>query len=363
MQITEQLIQSFLLCPYKMHLLLKGAVGQKSDYEILQDDLCSAYLSEVLRTDYGQSSIAKHRGSNCSLTLTSDRDTRCWRMRLNIQLKNRNGPHILTLLKRNASMGRERLGESSSLRSQPDKVSRPSEPSFALMSMTIKVCRESIITCLYSEPLDAVLAEVLQWPPRRAISPLIACLFHGDEKVRWHAVSALGAITATLAETSPEAARTVVRRLMWSLNGDSGGIGWGAPEALAEIMAIHGGFAEEFGHMLVAYMRPDGCYLELPALQRGLMWGLGRLVETRPYVLRDWGVSVYLPPYLDSGDPEVRGLCARALGLLKVNEAKERLDALKEDPAEFHLYNQGVLKPVTVGSLAGAALKQILNDP
>jgi predicted RecB family nuclease len=64
MQITEQLIQSFLLCPYKMHLLLKGAVGQKSDYEILQDDLCSAYLSEVLRTDYGQSSIAKHRGSN-----------------------------------------------------------------------------------------------------------------------------------------------------------------------------------------------------------------------------------------------------------------------------------------------------------
>jgi hypothetical protein len=64
MQITEQLIQSFLLCPYKMHLLLKGAVGQKSDYEILQDDLCSAYLSEVLRTDNGQSSIAKHRGSN-----------------------------------------------------------------------------------------------------------------------------------------------------------------------------------------------------------------------------------------------------------------------------------------------------------
>jgi hypothetical protein len=225
------------------------------------------------------------------------------------------------------------------------------------------VGRESIITCLSAKPLEAVLAEVLQWPPRRVISPLISCLFHGDEKVRWHAVSALGAITATLAENNLEAARTIVRRLMWSLNSESGGIGWGAPEALAEIMAIHGGMAEEYGHILVAYMRPDGCYLDLPALQRGLMWGLGRLAGTRPYVFRGLGVSVYLQPYLDSGDPEVRGLAARAIGLLKVSEAKERLEALKEDPAAFHLYNQGVLTPVAVGSLAGAALKQILNDP
>jgi hypothetical protein len=229
--------------------------------------------------------------------------------------------------------------------------------------MTVKLNRESIVTCLYGEPLDVVLAEVLLWPPRRAISPLISCLFHGDERVRWHAVSALGMITATLAETNPEAARTVVRRLMWSLNHESGSIGWGAPEALAEIMAIHGGFAEEFGHMLVAYMRPDGCYLELPALQRGLMWGLGRLAGTRLDVLRARGASVYLPPYLDSEDPEVRGLAARVLGLLKVNAAKERLDALKEDPAKFTFYNQGVLTPVTVARLAVTALKQISYDP
>ena len=228
--------------------------------------------------------------------------------------------------------------------------------------MTLKAYRESIIACLSGEPLDAVLAEVLQWPPHRAISPLIACLFHGDEKVRWHAVSALGAITATLAETNPEAARTVVHRLMWSLNAESGSIGWGAPEVLAEIMAIHGGFAEEFGHMLVAYMRPDGCYIEFPILQRGLMWGLGRLAGTRPDVLNGWDASIYLPPYLNSEDPEVRGLAARALGLLKVNVAKERIEALKEDPAKFLLYNQGVLTPVTVGSLAGAALKQISSD-
>jgi hypothetical protein len=229
--------------------------------------------------------------------------------------------------------------------------------------MTGKEYRKSIVTCLCGEPLDLVLAEVLQWPTRRVISPLIACLFHGDERVRWHAVSALGAVTAELAETNPEAARTVVRRLMWSLNDESGSIGWGAPEALAEIMAVHGGFAEDFGHILVAYMRPDGCYLELSALQRGLMWGLGRLAETRPDILRRCDASLYLQPYLDSEDPEVRGLAARALGLLKVTAAKERIEALKKDTAKFLLYNQGLMTPVTVGSIARSALKDILCDP
>jgi predicted RecB family nuclease len=69
MQITEQLIQSFLRCPYKLHLLLKGAVGQKSDYEILQDDLCSAYFSNVLQIDHGQPSIAKSRCSSKRMNL------------------------------------------------------------------------------------------------------------------------------------------------------------------------------------------------------------------------------------------------------------------------------------------------------
>ncbi|MEW6333896.1 MAG: DVU0298 family protein [Thermodesulfobacteriota bacterium] len=230
------------------------------------------------------------------------------------------------------------------------------------MPMTGKRLNKPIVACLRGESLDAVLTAVRQWPPRRVISPLIGALCRGDERVRWHAVSALGAVTAALAETEPEAARTVIRRLMWSLNDESGGIGWGAPEALAEIMALHRGCAEEFGHILVAYMRPDGSYLALPALQRGLMWGLGRLAGSRPDLLRKWDAPVYLQPYLDSGDPEVRGLAARALGLLKETAARKRIEALKGDTTPLTLYHEGNLTPVTAGSLAQAALERISGD-
>jgi hypothetical protein len=229
--------------------------------------------------------------------------------------------------------------------------------------MTVKISRESILTCLKGEPLDAVLAEVRQWPPRQVVSPLIRFLFNGEERIKWHAVSALGVVVAALAERDREAARTIMRRLMWSLNDESGSIGWGAPETLAEVMAGHEGLAGEFGHILVAYMRPDGCYLELPALQRGLMWGMGRMAATRPGLLRGWDAPAHLLPYLDSEDREVRGLAARALGLLRVDAVRGRLASLRDDSAEFLFYDRGELATTTVGGLAGEALALIDGLP
>jgi hypothetical protein len=96
----------------------------------------------------------------------------------------------------------------------------------------------------------------------------------------------MGVTVARLANQDMEAARIVMRRFMWSLNDESGGIGWGAPEAMAECLASHAGLAGEYTKILVSFMREDGFYLELPSLQRGLMWGIGRLAQVRPQLLR-----------------------------------------------------------------------------
>ena len=216
--------------------------------------------------------------------------------------------------------------------------------------------KRNLTSCLKTESLETVLAEVRRFPPRQAVSPVLACLFHTDHMIKWHAVSALGAIVAALAEKEMESARIIMRRLMWSLNDESGSIGWGAPEAMAEIMAVHDGLAEEYIHIFVAYMRTDGCYLEFPALQRGLIWGVGRLAEVRPDLLRKWEAPALLIRYLDSEDSEVRGLTARALGILRVEEAKERLADLKNDAAGVLLYNKGELETATVRNLAAEAL-------
>jgi hypothetical protein len=169
--------------------------------------------------------------------------------------------------------------------------------------------------------------------------------------VKWLAVTALGQIVAAVADEEMEAGRVVMRRFMWMLNDESGGIGWGAPEAMGEIMACHAGLAAEYAHMLVANMREEGNFLELPMLQRGLLWGIGRLAAVRPGLMQDKNAGLYLLPYLDSPDQEVRGLAVWALNKLG-GAGSERLMELVDDGAAVTIYQNHMLKSYTVGELA-----------
>jgi HEAT repeat protein len=222
--------------------------------------------------------------------------------------------------------------------------------------------KRRITKLLGSSNIEAIIDELRQLPAARVINPLIGALCSNDETVRWHAITALGPIVSDLANLDMEAARVVMRRFMWSLNDESGGIGWGAPEALGEIMACHRGLAEEYGHILVAFMREEGFYLELEMLQRGLMWGLGRLAQARPFLLRERNAVIYLLPYLDSTDVVVRGLAAWTLGLLQAKEAVPSLKKLLSDHGRVKHYLDRSFAEKTVGQLAEKALANILKE-
>ncbi len=222
--------------------------------------------------------------------------------------------------------------------------------------------KRRIAKLLGSSGIETVIDELRRLPPAQSINPLIGGLCSNNETVRWHAITALGPVVADLAERDMEAARIVMRRLMWSLNDESGGIGWGAPEAMGEIMACHEGLAEEYCHILVAYMREDGYFLELEQLQRGLMWGLGRLAQARPDLLKERNAVTYLLPYLDSTDGIVRGLAAWALGLLQAAEAAGSIEKLVDESTEIKLYQNRAFGAETVGSLAQKALANIKKE-
>ncbi len=221
--------------------------------------------------------------------------------------------------------------------------------------------KRRITRLLASSDIEAVIDELQQLPVSKVINPLIGALCSSNETARWHAVTALGPIVADLADHDMEAARVVMRRFMWSLNDESGGIGWGAPEAMGEIMARHDGLAEEYGHMLVSYMREDGFYLELEQLQRGLMWGLARLAMVKPDLLKAKNAPSYLLPYLDSPDSTVRGLAAWALGFLQSKEASQKLAKLVNDPSPVKIYLDRTFISNTVGGLAHKALANIVK--
>ena len=90
----------------------------------------------------------------------------------------------------------------------------------------------------------------------------------------------MGQVVSNLADTDMESARVIMRRLIWNLNDESGGIGWGSPEAMGDIMACHERLAGEYHRLLVSY-----------AGLRVIFWSIRNCRRDCCGVWQDWPLS------------------------------------------------------------------------
>ncbi|WP_319523352.1 DVU0298 family protein [uncultured Desulfosarcina sp.] len=218
---------------------------------------------------------------------------------------------------------------------------------------------------LQAEDFEAALASIRQIPGRQAVNPLFSFFYSGEERLRWRAVAAMGVVVSHLADTSMESARVVMRRLMWNLNDESGGIGWGSPEAMGEITACHEGLANEFSNVLISYIDPQGNFLEHELLQRGSLWGVGRLAHARPLLAKP--ACSFLPAFYEAPDPYLRGTAIWASGPILETRIRSMIERRLADNAPLGIFRQMRMMPTTVAKLAKEALtfhsRQCETDP
>ncbi len=217
--------------------------------------------------------------------------------------------------------------------------------------------KKKMLPFLNADDFSKGLAEIRRLPPRKAVGPLFSYLCSLDELVKWRAVTAMGSVLSDLAASDLESARVIMRRFIWNLNDESGGIGWGCPESMAEAMARNEKLAAEYACILISYIQPDGNYLEHEGLQRGVLWGVGRLAHSRPQCMQT--ATAFLLSYMKSEAPYLRGLAAWAVSPILNDEAIHCLRQLTRDPAELMLYRNGKIAQYSVGQLAGEALAQV----
>jgi len=222
-----------------------------------------------------------------------------------------------------------------------------------------RTLKKQVVAVLEDDDFEAKMSELFRFPAIKVVNVLFSLLLNPDETIRWRAVSAMGAAMDALARTDMEAARVVMRRLMWSLNDESGGIGWGAPEVMGEVMTRNEALADEYATIFISYLDERGNFLEYEPLQRGLLWGLVRLARLRPELLESAGPL--LRRFLDSTDPTVRGLAAMAAGLLKIRGCRSVLRALTDDDSGLRIYVEPGFLHRRIGDLAEEALGLLDN--
>ena len=215
--------------------------------------------------------------------------------------------------------------------------------------------KQTVAEFLQAEDFAKGLSEISRLPPRQVVNPLFSFLCSIDERVKWRAITAMGKVISNLAGSDLESARVIMRRFIWQLNDESGGIGWGCPESMAEAMVQNENLAEEFGRLLISYIQPECNYLEHPVLQRGVLWGVGRLAHSRPHYAHH--AAAHFLPYMESTDPILRGLAAWAAGPIAGKEIFPRLEKLIRDQSLLTVYCDGQINQYSVSELAHEALR------
>jgi hypothetical protein len=165
---------------------------------------------------------------------------------------------------------------------------------------------------------------------------LKAFLMETDEEMKWAAVRALGIVTAHIYELDEEQAKKVLRQLIWDLNEESGGIGWGMPEAFGEILAMVPALRREYAGLLVSYIGRGPCFIENEFLQKGVLWGLGRIKQIEDPLKRE-ALPFFLKA-LKHKDPGFRGTAVWALGEMEMREAAPYLKGLQRENEMIKLF-------------------------
>jgi len=174
-------------------------------------------------------------------------------------------------------------------------------------------------------------------------------LYDLDERVRWSAIEA----TAKFMERwwcsgRQEKVRIYIRTLFWSMNDESGGIGWSSPQTIAEIIMHIPELIDPYGRMMIAHS------IEEPPLMKSGAWGIGRLgtrIAESIEVFSEEILAVF-----HENDSETLGLLAWAMGRTGFSPAMPYLESLLQRKCPVTIYIDGVFCNKPLGQWAREAV-------
>jgi hypothetical protein len=204
--------------------------------------------------------------------------------------------------------------------------------------------REKIVTLLKEGNFPGLTELAGQDPGVAGI--LMQFFYDPRDLLHWRALEGMGHV----AGSHPEQVQKLINRLLYLLNEDSGSNGWGAASALGEIGRHQVSLVMEIIPMFLGF-------LEEPFSQEPMLWGVGRLAEKHPELLKE--VLPAIVPFLTNPKAQKRALAAWCLGKGRYSQAVDAIRALQGDEQPVELYDHGSLNQTTVGQVAREALANL----
>ena len=182
---------------------------------------------------------------------------------------------------------------------------------------------------------------------RRALATLYSLMYDPDELVKWRAIEATGIAARVKADRDLDRVRDFIRRCIWLMNDESGGLGWHSPEVIGEVLVNVPELIAEYGGLLPHY------FFEEP-FERGAVIAVSRVGGLAPSLISEHADE--LMTLLGDADPGIRFHALRALKKIDTRLPDALVQRLSRDSDEVSVYDfeNGHLERVSVaGCLSG----------
>jgi len=184
------------------------------------------------------------------------------------------------------------------------------------------------------------------------IRRLISLAYDKDDVMAWRAIEAMGSVAGELSKERIDIVRDTIRRLLWSMGEESGGIGWSAAEMLGEIIRSN---PDQFIDIIPIVWS----FHEEEMFRAGTVWAMGRIASVRPdlvrFILKD------VQGMITDKNPTVRGYAAWVIGILGADSLLEDINKLVNDQSAINFYYGGELTRKTVGCMVKEAISKIIH--
>lgn len=227
----------------------------------------------------------------------------------------------------------------------------------AVRVLTQQGMKQAVVAALENNDLEKLLALALQ--DRKVLSVLVRLAYDKETLIGWRAIIAIGRVASVFVRDHYDFLRETVRKLLWSLSDESGGIGWSAPEMLGEIVSADPKRLADIVPLIAQVYS-----IEEAVFRPGVLYALRRIAETDLAAVRPFQMLVVQG--LLEQDPLSRVYALELVKALRNEFIPENLDAVKSqvldisnDRAEAWVYRKDGFTPIEVGELAKEVIKSI----
>lgn len=192
--------------------------------------------------------------------------------------------------------------------------------------------KESIKDSLLKGDFDSIINSS---EPSKVTRILLSLSYDKSDIVGWRAIEVTGMLTRKVSERDPEFGRNLIRKLLWNIRDEAGGIGWSSPEILGEIVRNDITGYPEIPVILWSFIDEE-------PLRKGIIWATGRIGEVSPAIM-NFAIP-FLEKMFKDGDPSIRFYSAWAL--CKMGISLETDEDIQEYIYEEGIYEERSLKDI-----------------